>query len=168
MGEPVTTICLSLDAIRDILTSTDSKAVIAVRHGCSRTLISQIIYGNAYAEVLPEIPRRPPDRTAPRTSRYRKPLSEDAIRDILTSTEVHNVLALRYGRNRSTIVAIRRGDVYAHVLPDIPRGKHLKNCKYCLHWVSSNHSYCDLGFPDPHEEGLKFAADCNTFSMRRW
>jgi hypothetical protein len=158
---------LNEDAIRDILTSSDTPKQLAERYRCARSTIALVIYGDAHADVLPEIPRRPPDRSTPRSNRYRAPLGEDAVRDILTSAEPHNILALRYNRNRSTIIAIRRGTSHATVLPGIPRQILTCTCKDCRHWVHGPEPRCDLGFPDPLEEGVKFARDCSTFAPER-
>ena len=96
-------------------------------------------------------------------------LDEAAIRDILTSNLTHAVIADRYGRSASTIGQIRRGEMHANVAPELPRwdrkgARGLKRlCSNCIYWTDAR---CDLGFPDPLQEGLRFAQDCSTFTAR--
>ena len=94
----------------------------------------------------------------------RAPLSEDAIRDILTSQESHGVLARRYGCHRSAVAQIRDGKSHAGVLPELPRRQPARHCSSCQHWQAIGE--CDLGFPDPRLEGLQFARDCSTYVAR--
>lgn len=91
-------------------------------------------------------------------------LSEEAIYDMLTSHDVsHGAMAKRYRCHRSAVALIRTGKTHRNVLPEIPRwGKH-RTCVECAHWKDQG---CDLGFPDPIEEGLWFARDCCTFLKR--
>ena len=95
----------------------------------------------------------------------RSPLSEDAIRDILTSDEPAIRLAVRHNCSPSAISLIRTGKLYAGVLPDLPRysrkGSARVSCHNCLHWSPG----CDLGHKDPDEEGVGFAALCNNYSL---
>jgi hypothetical protein len=94
----------------------------------------------------------------------RPPLSEDAIRDILTSQASHRVLALRHGCHHSAVAQIRDGKSHASVAPELPRRQPLRRCSDCQHWQHG--SECGLGFPDPQLEGIQFARDCSTYAAR--
>jgi len=89
--------------------------------------------------------------------------SEDAVRDMLTSSESAVVLAHRWGCSRSAVERTRTGDLNARVLPDLPRWNRATSCTQCRHWDGR----CDLGFPDPLEEGLTFARECVSFMERK-
>lgn len=96
-------------------------------------------------------------------------MDEAAIRDILTSSESHTVIANRYGRSASTISQIRRGKMHANVAQELPRwdlsGRRgiRRICSNCQYWTDGR---CDLGFPDPKEEGMWFARDCSMFTKQ--
>jgi len=94
----------------------------------------------------------------------RVPLSEDAIRDILTSQASHRVLALRHGCHHSAVAQIRDGKSHASVAPELARRQPLRRCSDCQHWQHG--SECGLGFPDPQLEGIQFARDCSTYVAR--
>lgn len=89
------------------------------------------------------------------------PLPDDAVREILTAHHIsHSEMARRLGRSHQTIAQIRLGQVYAHRLPELPRWTAGRTCEQCIHWVGR----CDLGFPDPVEEGIGFARECAGFT----
>lgn len=96
-------------------------------------------------------------------------MDEAAICDILTSTGIHAELADRYGVSASTIGKIRRGEMHETVAPELPRWQRgglrgiKRLCSNCLHWDQDR---CDLGFPDPKEEGHGFARDCSVYTVR--
>lgn len=94
----------------------------------------------------------------------RHPLSEDAIRDILTSEESRETLARRYGCHRSAIYQILDGKCHASTLPELPRRQPARHCSDCQHWRYG--SECDLGHPDPRLEGPQFARDCSNYAVR--
>lgn len=88
------------------------------------------------------------------------PLTDAELRDVLTSFHIgHSEMARRYGRTHQGIAQIRLGQTQAHRLPELPRWVSGRTCEQCQHWVSR----CDLGFPDPIDEGIGFAQQCNTF-----
>ena len=92
------------------------------------------------------------------------PLPDSAVRDILTSYHVgHSEMGRRYDRSHQTICQIRTGEVYRDRLPELPRWVTGRSCEQCQHWAGR----CDLGFPDPLEEGLAFAQQCNCFTEGR-
>jgi hypothetical protein len=87
-------------------------------------------------------------------------LTDAAIRDILTSYHIsHKEMGRRYSRAHQTISQVRFGQVHANRLPELPRWVSGRTCEQCQHWVSR----CDLGFPDPIEEGIAFAQQCSCF-----
>lgn len=102
-----------------------------------------------------------PVPTGPPTS-----VTADVVRDILTSTGTNAEVAARYQLSASAIGQIRRGELHAGLAPDVPRWSAggfrgiRRVCRNCIYW---NDARCDLGFPDPHEEGQGFARDCAMF-----
>ena len=88
------------------------------------------------------------------------PLPDEAVREILTAHHIsHSEMARRLGRSHQTIAQIRLGKVYGHRLPELPRWTAGRTCEQCIHWASR----CDLGLPDPVEEGIGFAQECASF-----
>jgi hypothetical protein len=61
----------------------------------------------------------------------------------------------RIRRRRSCIACGQRFTTW-ETWPDITP---TVTCLQCLHWADR----CELGFPDPVDEGLWFAADCASF-----
>jgi hypothetical protein len=89
------------------------------------------------------------------------PLTDEQLRDVLTSFHIsHKEMGRRYGRSHQRIVQLRLGQVQAHRLPELPRWTAGRTCEQCIHWVGR----CDLGFPDPLEEGVGFARECASFA----
>jgi hypothetical protein len=86
------------------------------------------------------------------------PLSDGAIRDILISRASHAEMGRRYGRSHQAIVQIRYGQTHAGRCPDLPRWIY-RSCEQCQHWTGR----CGFGFPDPLDEGVGFAMDCDLF-----
>lgn len=101
----------------------------------------------------------------------RKP-SVRNVRRKLTLEQVHRVLAdpeatakalsAEFGVSRQLIQQIRRGTAWAHAFPELPRITSLRSCLRCKHWIAGD---CGLGFPDPLEEGLTFAMDCDFYEV---
>ena len=94
----------------------------------------------------------------------RQRFTEDDVRDILLSPESHGALARRYGCHRSAIGYIRSGVTHRTMAPDVERWQTGLSCTSCRHWRAGTGARCDLGFPDPLDEGLSFARDCNSYS----
>lgn len=92
--------------------------------------------------------------------------SDTLIREILVSREPHTRLAQRLGGHPSTYSLIRSGRIYAKSCPDVPRWQPGRTCSACCHWIDGDDARCDLGLPDPKEEGLGFARECLTFAAR--
>lgn len=96
-------------------------------------------------------------------------IDEAAVRDILTSTGTHAEVADRYRVSASTIGQVRRGELHASIAPELQRwdrkgARGLRQvCTNCQYWSDAR---CDLGFPDPLEEGPSFARDCSTYAPR--
>jgi transposase-like protein len=112
---------------------------------------------------------RPPQGRVPNARKGRRtkpPLTEDEVRLVLTSPLSSVKLARELGRSKEAVAAIRRGDLHAKVLPELPRRQAKRraipelSCHACAHWRSSE---CGMGFPDPIEEGPAFAADCSLY-----
>lgn len=87
--------------------------------------------------------------------------SEDTIREILTSYHLtHSAMARRIGRTHQFVSQVRLGQCCCGIAPDLPRWVNAPTCDRCQHWTGER---CDLGFPDPLDEGLRFAASCSVF-----
>ena len=96
-------------------------------------------------------------------------LTDEIILDILTDKSPRHVLSVRHGCSASTVGKVRRGELYPHVHPEIPRFKSKskigkKTCTKCNHYTGNRENPCSLGHPDPIEEGLNFAFYCPSFS----
>ena len=86
-------------------------------------------------------------------------LGQAAILDILTSPESHRTLAQRYGCHHSVVAHVRDGKTHRNVWPEIARRSPALSCVRCQHWRLAVRE-CDLGFPEPLTEGLRFARSC--------
>ena len=109
---------------------------------------------NTYEEIIEE--KRKPSR-----------LAEEAIIDILTSTESNGELAKKWKCNRGTPSLIRLGKIHASVAPDIPRMRPGANCKKCVHWIKSRtmlNFVCGLEIPESLREGPTFARLCIAYT----
>jgi hypothetical protein len=94
-------------------------------------------------------------------------LSDDAIRDILTSIEISAPeMGRRYGRSHQAIVQIRLGQTNADRLPELPRWAPGRSCETCAHFRDQEDP-CSLGLPDPREEGVRFGQHCSAFAEVR-
>lgn len=91
-------------------------------------------------------------------------LSPDAVRDILTSLESGAKLAVKHRCSRQAITAVRRGQIYPDLFPDLPRCAGT-TCTRCVHWMAGD--ACGLGFPEPLHEGPRFAMYCSAFHDRQ-
>jgi hypothetical protein len=92
------------------------------------------------------------------------PITEEAIRFVLTSRDLNNTEASRQaGISREMARLIRLGHHHAGVCPEIPRWESTAQltCRQCKHWSGS---LCYMHLPDSLEEGITFAADCSLFS----
>lgn len=95
----------------------------------------------------------------------KRQISDSAIRRILEATGSIRQISLATGWSRPMVTAIRRGELYPDIWPDLPRrpapagGVASLSCHHCDHWSRR----CGLGFPDPDEEGPGFANDCSSY-----
>jgi len=105
--------------------------------------------------------------------RVRSPgITIDQIRLILTRLDVDpTAMAAEIGCTPEAVRLVRIGRIHAKVLPELPRERPRgtrqapapvtgPSCERCQNW-SIDH--CGMGFPDPLEEGLGFAADCHLY-----
>lgn len=83
-------------------------------------------------------------------------LSEDAIFDILTSSESSAVLKRRWNCSQQTINRTRIGALNSSVLPDLRRWAKSRSCRSCRHWRRG----CSLGVKIPVEQGTRYAREC--------
>lgn len=87
-------------------------------------------------------------------------LSEDDVREILTSNRSHTEQAKRLGVHRNSVRKVRNGEMCRGMATDLPRWGI--KCSACAHWY---HEACGLGFPDPIQEGLDFARECSCYQV---
>lgn len=102
----------------------------------------------------------------PLLQQRRRRFDDAGIRQILLSAESHSAVAAKHGCTRELIRQIRIGKVYRSTLPDVPRWIVQKRgpvCTQCKHWADE---VCEMGFPDPIDEGVGFAADCSMYERR--
>ena len=107
-------------------------------------------------------------------------LSEDQIRYILTSQESDAAIAAEVGVSRACVSKVRAGKSYLDVCPELPRrGPYAppdqSSCFKCIHHKIckiprggksrrvDERVTCTLGFPDPLQEGARFARWCSTY-----
>jgi hypothetical protein len=92
------------------------------------------------------------------------PLSEEAVRDMLNRPHLsHGQMAELWGCHRATVEQIRRGITHRKIAPDLPRWESRQTCTHCIHWRAGEPGRCELGFPDPGVEGVKFARECSSW-----
>lgn len=100
-------------------------------------------------------------------TRRGRPITPDEVRLILTSELSNYKLADQLQINASTVSKIRVGRIHRHLHPDLPRRDQsrglqlVRSCLQCQHW---GRGCCRYDFPDPLEEGLSFAQDCDHFA----
>lgn len=94
--------------------------------------------------------------------------SEKVILDILAGPDSQSALAKKYNCSRSAIGKIRRGELHADILPDIPRRievKYRRSCVKCLYFSGKR---CSLGWPDPEMDGPVAAAKyCEDYKKKK-
>jgi hypothetical protein len=82
----------------------------------------------------------------------------------------HHKMAKVLGCSREAVRSVRIGKSFRDVHPDLPRWHTVRaptaeySCALCQHWRSDE---CDLGFPDPKEDGHGFAHECINYSPDR-
>jgi hypothetical protein len=118
--------------------------------------------GERWTVITPgERPAREPLDPA-RRSIPRK-LTHEKIYRILTETQTSvRAFAAELGVSCQTIQAIRSGATWKHAFPEILRNAKRRSCNRCRHW---DRGECAIGFPDPMEEGLGFAEDCEFYEV---
>ena len=85
-------------------------------------------------------------------------LSAAEVKCILTSEGSIRQIARAVGRSHPAVAAVVMGRTHADLFPHLPR-RTSASCLQCGHWRGR----CNLGFPDPLEEGPGFAADCSSY-----
>lgn len=97
-------------------------------------------------------------------------LTPDQVLRCLTDTHCSNTeLARLIGCSREAVRQVRYGLSHQSIHPELPRKQQRRrvndacNCQRCQHW---RNGCCDLGFPDPIEEGVAFAEECSVYSPR--
>lgn len=115
---------------------------------------------------------------------YGRVAGEEQVVEFLTNTEVsHRQMGREHGVNYEVVRSIRLGRIYKEIRPDIPRWtldtrSHKKSCWDCVHCevrvkkrndrTTSTREYvtCSLGFPEPLEEGARFANQCSVYTHK--
>lgn len=115
-----------------------------------------------------------PDRKPPRKRRNRskpspKKLDLEHVRRALTDLHISDVkLAAELNVSRQAIQQIRIGKTWTTVFPELKRRVPARLvqpgpvCTQCRHWENGE---CGIGFPDPLEEGVGFAVDCDLYEV---
>lgn len=100
--------------------------------------------------------KRPPGKPHPR-------LTLDQVYRALIDRGTSDIaLAAELGVSRQAIQQIRIGKTWPTAFPELPRRPQWRDCTECRHWERGE---CGLGFPDPLEEGTRFAADCDLYEV---
>lgn len=108
-----------------------------------------------------ERPGRPP-RKPPIQSKGRK-LTLEQIYRALTERQIPNkAMAVELGVSHQCIQQIRSGAIWPDAFPELPRFSSRRSCLKCKHWDAGE---CAIGFPDPLEEGPRFAIDCDFYEV---
>lgn len=85
------------------------------------------------------------------------------VRRALTDRQTSDVvLAAELGVSRQAIQQIRAGKTWTKAFPNLKRRPQWRDCTGCQHWGGAG---CELGFPDPLDEGTSFAADCSFYEV---
>ncbi len=110
-------------------------------------------------------------RTTARPQRRREAgnLTEDEIRLILTSQESDRELAAELRVSRVAVRGVRRGEIHAQVLPDLPRWASKPrrlSCVSCRFWDADAVRPCREGWPDPETDGPGYANECGDYSAK--
>lgn len=105
---------------------------------------------------------RPPRAPRPPASPLRK-LTLDQVYRVLTERHTPNkAMAAKLGVSHQCIQLIRCGATWCDAFPDLPRFTGRRSCLKCKNWDENE---CGMGFPDPLEEGPRFANDCDFYEV---
>lgn len=128
----------------------------AVNHSqATREAMAYAPPGAAVVSVMPH--RKPPTSN--------RKLSEEQIRELFSTSESQASLSRRWGVSRAALYQALAGKTNAHLRPQhLPPGR--PSCERCIHYTGDPLNPCDLGFPDPVDLGLGFAADCAVFERQ--
>jgi hypothetical protein len=101
--------------------------------------------------------------------RYRRKLTLEQVYRVLTEVRTpHKTMGIELGVSHQCIQQIRAGATWTDAFPEVPRRAGNprrtggKSCKQCCHWTQGE---CAMGFPDPLEEGPRFAVDCDFYEV---
>lgn len=93
----------------------------------------------------------------------RRKLTLEQVHRVLTEVQTQSKpLAAELGVSRQCIELIRAGATWSDAFPELPRNVKRRSCLKCKHWDTKE---CAIGFPDPMEEGLSFAEDCEFYEV---
>lgn len=114
-------------------------------------------------------PDRKPPRERQKPGKPHPRLDLEHVRRALTDMHISDVkLAAELGVSRQAIQQIRIGKTWTTAFPELKRRvpaqmmEPQRNCTRCRHWDGNE---CGIGFPDPLEEGVGFAVDCNLYEV---
>lgn len=123
-----------------------------------------------WTEWTGERPPRGGVGTTHRRGKRKGRLTTAQIRLVLTRRDLNNrQVGELIGCSYECVRQIRAGIIYGHVLPDLirPNAKDQRlaaDGPSCLKCAEFPNGECSYGFPDPLEEGLTFAADCELYA----
>lgn len=112
-------------------------------------------------------------------------LSEAQVVAALTCTTPTKTLAAAWGVPYKTVERVRRREIYAWIQPHLPKWtapartkppersrpeavhkrKQRRWCTQCAHW-DSDLGRCGLGWPDPLDDGIAYATECDDFTKK--
>jgi hypothetical protein len=108
-------------------------------------------------------PERRAERPRVKPLFVQRSLTLEKVHAILTDRRHTDAeLAAQMGVSRQAVSQVRLGRSWSNVYPELPRRGDWISCVNCKHW---RHDECDLGFPDPIEEGPAFASDCDLYEV---
>ena len=146
---------MNADLVERIVNSSESTRALAAQFKAEGHVISREMIGRI---------RRTGAAPAGRQRLY----SDELIARIHASLASNRAMAKRLAEegiriDTETIRQIRLGLIYADLMPAHRQpGSH--SCDHCIHWRGIEAvEPCDLGHPDPIDEGMGFARDCSTY-----
>lgn len=99
----------------------------------------------------------------PRPRRFKTKLTLEQVYRALTERQTPNkAMAAELGVSHQCVQQIRSGAIWPDAFPELPRFSSRRSCLKCKHWDAGE---CAIGFPDPLEEGPRFAIDCDFYEV---
>lgn len=97
--------------------------------------------------------------------KFRAPLTEEEVRQILTSPLKSLDVSVLIGCSRQTVASIRSGKSHSDICPELTRinkPQSDKSCSRCVLW----NGLCSIGIPEAQIKGMGFADDCSAYQEK--